>query len=177
MLVQRRARQGETLLRQGDRPGVVLLLCEGLVKLSYASESGDAWIKSFIADRGLFGCFRPDEELRFTATAVEDCRVVQVPTSWLAAAIASDPALAAGAAAFAAWLLDRKQAREEALLCLSPEDRLRLFLQQEPELVHRLPQGDIARYLRVTPVAFSRIKRRAGLAGRLPPGGRARATG
>jgi hypothetical protein len=26
--------------------------------------------------------------------------------------------------------------------------------------VVRLPQGDIARYLRVTPIAFSRIKRR-----------------
>jgi hypothetical protein len=57
-------------------------------------------------------------------------------------------------------LVARKQQREEALLCDSAETRYRNMLKDEPALLARLPQGDIARFLRVTPIAFSRIKRR-----------------
>ena len=46
-------------------------------------------------------------------------------------------------------------------LSLSAEARYRLLLDRSPELVTRLKQRDIARYLGITPVALRRI--RAGL--------------
>jgi len=43
---------------------------------------------------------------------------------------------------------------------MSPEARYRLLRTGAAAALARLPQGDVARFLGVTPVAFSRIKRR-----------------
>jgi CRP-like cAMP-binding protein len=154
---ERDARRGERLLTPGDPPAVIVL-SGGLVKLSYIAPAGDEWIKSFVADAGAFGAIE-EESVPYAATCLEPSRVAALPAAWVRAALA-EPALAGAAAAFNAWLLARKRAREEELLCLTAEERYRRFLTAEPALAARLPQGDIARWLRVTPVAFSRIKRR-----------------
>jgi CRP-like cAMP-binding protein len=54
----------------------------------------------------------------------------------------------------------RKERREMELLTLSPEERYRGFVRDHPELALTLKQRDIASYVRVTPVALSRIKAR-----------------
>jgi hypothetical protein len=48
---------------------------------------------------------------------------------------------------------------------MTPEARLRAVLSGAPDIAARLPQGDIARFIGVTPVAFSRIKRRIAQSG------------
>ncbi len=45
---------------------------------------------------------------------------------------------------------------------MTPEARYLALRAGAPEALARLPQGDVARFLGVTPVAFSRIKRRVG---------------
>lgn len=42
----------------------------------------------------------------------------------------------------------------------SPEDRYRALQGNAADALARLAQGDIARFLGITPIAFSRIKRR-----------------
>jgi CRP-like cAMP-binding protein len=151
--------KGTELLRQGERCDRLLVLQRGLVKLTYLTPGGDEWIKSFVTDQGLFGSL--DEGVsRFGAWAIEPCEVATLPTCWANDMIRSDPAFSLEVAAFSQWLVTRKQQREEALLCDSAETRYRNMLEDEPALLARLPQGDIARFLRVTPIAFSRIKRR-----------------
>lgn len=162
-------RRGTALHAQGAVHDGLFVLAAGLVKLTYLTAEGDEWIKSLIADRGLFGGFAPEpQRSRFSSIAVEPVIVAELPGDWLRAALATDPALASASAQFFAWLAERKQAREEALLCQTAEQRYRDLLAEEPGLLSRLPQGDIARYLRITPVAFSRIKRRLGLGISLP---------
>lgn len=151
--------RGTELLRQGEPCGDLLVLTSGLVKLTYLTPSGDEWIKSFIVDQGVFGTMESGVS-RFGAVAGEHCTVASVPAGWVENAVAEDQQLADQAAAFNRWLIERKQQREEALLCDTVETRYRDLLRSEAALIERLPQGDIARYLRVTPVAFSRIKRR-----------------
>jgi CRP-like cAMP-binding protein len=136
-----------------------MLLTSGLAKLTYLTRSGDEWVKSFIVDQGIFGALE-GEVSRFGAVAIEPCIVASVPMKWVREAVAADQQLAAEAGAFNLWLVERKQHREEALLCDTAETRYREMLRKEAALLSRLPQGDIARYLRVTPIAFSRIKRR-----------------
>ena len=48
---------------------------------------------------------------------------------------------------------------------LSPVQRYRLFLDEEPALAARIPQKDLALYLGITPVALSRIRGRLNRAG------------
>jgi CRP-like cAMP-binding protein len=151
--------RGAELLRQGEPCDQLLVLTSGLAKLTYLAQSGDEWIKSFIVDQGIFGALEGAVS-RFGAAAIEPCTIARVPADWARQTIAADQQLAGVAEAFNRWLLERKQQREEALLCDSAETRYREMLIRVPDLLARLPQGDVARYLRVTPVAFSRIKRR-----------------
>ena len=54
-----------------------------------------------------------------------------------------------------------KAARRHHFTNGAPE-RYRLLCERSPELIERLTQKDIARYLGITPVALSRIRARAG---------------
>lgn len=151
--------RGMTLMRQGAPAPSVFVLEAGLVKLAYLTPEGSERIKSFIADQGLFGPGTGEDEGRFTATALEPSRIVALPVRWLAG-VSARPAIQAVRLEFEAWVRRRKEARERALLCDSAEDRYRALLRDAPRLAARLQQADIARYIGVTPIAFSRIKRR-----------------
>ncbi len=156
------------LFEQGDTCDAVFVLVSGLVKLSYRTAGGDEWIKSFIVDHGLFGAElgeAGDGAVRYAATCVESVQYVRLPRQWVAAAFGEDPDMLRGFADFSAWVLRRKQAREEMLLCLSAEERYRRLMSDEPLLAARLMQSEIARYIGITPIALSRIKRRVGAAG------------
>lgn len=54
----------------------------------------------------------------------------------------------------------RKEVREKELLMLSAEQRYLNFIKEREGLAARLTDKDIAGYIRITPVALSRIKRR-----------------
>jgi len=136
----------------------VFLLLNGLVKLSYLSAGGSETIKSFIFDQGIFA--REQGGLDFGAYAIEGSDLVQLPQAWVLRQISESNELQRGCAQFIDWIRLRKAEREQSLLCLTPLERLLHFRETEPDLADRLPQGDIARYLGVTPIAYSRIKRR-----------------
>ncbi len=160
---------GTELFALGEPSSQFWVLEQGLVKLGYLTASGEDWIKSFIVDQGLFtgsGDLLPDGINRYGATCLEPCRVAALPLAWLGNRIAGSPELQGDFARFAAWLQARKQRREEALLCASPEQRYRDLLAQDGALAARLRQADIARYIGITPIALSRIRRRMGLSGK-----------
>lgn len=151
---------GAELMAQGGAAASVFVLLSGLVKLTYATPEGGERIKSLIVDCGLFGPDLDGAEVRYAAVAIEPSLVVALPIPWLRSQLAVQADLREASARFDAWLRRRKEARELSLLCDSAEDRYREFLRSAPDLAKRLPQGDIARYIGVTPIAFSRIKRR-----------------
>jgi len=162
---------GTELFALGEPSASLWVLESGLVKLGYLTASGEDWIKSFVADQGLFtgsGDLSPGSPNRFGAMCLEPSRVAALPLPWLGRQLAANIALREDFARFAAWLQARKQRREEALLCASPEQRYRDLLAQEGALVARLRQADIARYVGITPIALSRIRKRLGLSGRDP---------
>ena len=152
--------RGTALMTQGGTTPALYVLCAGLVKLAYLTPEGGERIKSFIVDLGVFGAGTSDADARFSAITLEPSTIVALPSSWFTARLNDNPAIRAAYAGFEAWLRARKEAREEALLCQSAEARYLDLLRHEPGLVRRLQQADIARYIGVTPIAFSRIKRR-----------------
>lgn len=139
----------------------VFVLVGGLVKLSYLSAGGTEAIKSFVVDAGVFG--REDGGVDFGAYAVEASLVARLPEKWVLRQAEECPELRLSYTAFINWLRQRKAERERLLLCMSVSERLLRFLEVEGELAQRLPQGDIARYLGITPIAYSRLKRRLGM--------------
>lgn len=166
--------KGGTAFAPGDRTGDVYLLLRGLMRLVYTTEDGEAWIKSFIVDCGVFsgrGASDTGDD-GWGAEAVEPCRLVRLPRDFVADLIASDATVRTAYAAFQSWVLSRKQMREAAFLTATPEARLRAILTHAAPIAARLPQGDLARFIGVTPVAFSRIKRRIGQTGGMSPSAR-----
>jgi CRP-like cAMP-binding protein len=155
--------KGQIILHQGDVAADIFILESGLVKLVYPTANGDEWIKSFIVDSGLFGSVDDvdaAQQSRFSAICIERSVIARLPLGWVKQAIANDARLTAAYFAFSGWVRRRKEDREQALLCQSPEQNYVNFISENPALAARLPQADIARYLGITPVAFSRIKRR-----------------
>lgn len=147
----------------------VCIVTSGLVKLYYALPSGDEWTKSFIADRGVFGPVQATRSIYpFGARVIEEAAVGIVSLAWLSEALEADADLRQAFSRFQIWLLERKRAREANLLCLTAEDRYLTFLAEEAPLAARLQQQEVAAYLRITPVALSRIRRRLRQTGRLP---------
>ncbi|MGY1521866.1 Crp/Fnr family transcriptional regulator [Luteimonas sp. A482] len=157
---------GEPVFRQGDRCSDVFVLRSGLVKIAYVTHHGRERVKSFIADTGLFGSRSAQLEgvgSPFAATCLEDSSLAVVPYPVFRAAALADPALMRTMFAFNEWLAMKKERREYDLLCRSAEERYRVFLAQESALADRLTQGDIARYLGITAIALSRIRRRLAM--------------
>ena len=54
----------------------------------------------------------------------------------------------------------KKEKREFEFLCQSAEERFRMLAKNSPSLVEKVTQNDLARYLGITPVGLSRIKKR-----------------
>ena len=161
--------KGAPVFAVADASDDVFLLLEGVVKLVYTTAEGEDWIKSFILDQGVFsGRGASDAGAgageRYGAVCLSPCRFVRLPRTFVQRAVAGDAGIGAAYAAFADWVLARKQAREAALLTMTPEARYRALLTGAHEALARLPQGDVARFLGITPVAFSRIKRRVAAA-------------
>lgn len=154
--------KGDDVIRQGDNVPDIFVLESGLIKLHYITYDGKEWIKSFIADLGVFGSRSAQSGLTsaFTANCIERSRVARLPYPLFLDAVSANPALNLACLAFSEWVGLKKERREYELLCLSAEQRCRQFLDNEAALAARLSQGDVARYLGITPIAFSRIKKR-----------------
>lgn len=138
----------------------LLVVERGLVKLSYVTGEGDERIKSFITAPGLFDQNGAVVDPAIEATCLEPAEVVALPLTWVRTVASSDCAVQRAVDAFWLWLSAKKRARESALLCSTPLQRFCRLQTDEPALVERLSQGDIARYIGITPIAFSRLKRR-----------------
>jgi len=135
----------------------------GLVKLYFNTLEGKEWIKSFIPDRGVFGSRNAQSMGKpspFSALCLEETKILSIPYDAFEQVIFEDLALSRAVFHFTQWLGLKKELREYQLLCLSAEEAYQEFISANPSLVERLTQIDIARYLGITPIALSRIKKR-----------------
>ena len=162
-LRSRRLRAGETLFDAGVAWPWLAVVGHGLFKLVYLRADGTERIKSFIAEGGFFASLAglpPGGRTTFAAVAMEPSRVEQLSYAALRdfgdRHIAWQRALRVGIEIYGA----RKEKRERELLMLTPQQRYRLFLEEDAGLAARIPQKDLALHLGVTPVGLSRIRGR-----------------
>lgn len=158
--------QGEYLFRADTVQPYVFCIVRGLVKMFYETQDGSEWIKAFVREDMFFasaqalhigGC------ASFSVQALEPSRLVRIEYAALERLAAAhnewQKLLTNGFKLYGA----RKEQRERDLLVLTAEQRYKHFLQDNPLLEQRLLQKDIAAYIRITPVALSRIRKRNGL--------------
>lgn len=168
------SKAGTRMLDQAVAPRRLCLLESGIVKLSHVNSNGDQIAISLRFPGDILGGYGVVLQLPhlFTATAVTDCRTVQMPASDAINTFLNDPK--------AAWFFAQQQtidtARISALLMeartLNAERRLYRFLLQlgtATQVVNptasyvsvRVPlsEADIADLIAMNRTAFSRLKR------------------
>ncbi len=161
--ISRNTEAGEYLFRQGDLNQSLYVVKSGLLKAYYLSADGRENIKSFIlpgdnigslsAIYGRAGC-------TFSLVCLKACELMVVEFSGLYEASRNNASISSSMVDFLLCFGMKKEMREFELLCLSAEDRYLRLLKSAPELFELVTQNDIARYLGITPVALSRIKKR-----------------
>ncbi len=153
----------QVLFEMGQVHPYLYVLRQGCVKLIYRTAQGEEWVQDFMAEGAFFGsvtAMSPDGVCSYACEAVEACELERLDYGWIERTAHADPvwriALLNGWKDYAV----RKEWREHDLLTLSPERRYAAFVAREGNLAQRVPQKDLARYLGITPVSLSRIRRR-----------------
>ena len=155
--------KGDSLFEQGNWDTSVYVVESGLLKAYYVTLDGKELVKSFIQEGEFIGSLvacRLAEPCTFSLVCLEDCQLIRIPFADIQEKSAAEPEMAGIVISGLLDLAIKKERREYEFLCLSAPERYRLFTKRTPELVERLTQNDIARYLGITPVALSRIKKR-----------------
>ncbi|TMO83578.1 Crp/Fnr family transcriptional regulator [Pseudoalteromonas spongiae] len=155
--------KGQHVFYQGDSSNCLYFVKSGLLKAYYLSDDGKETIKSFIQCNNVIGSISAvtaNTHCTFNLIALAPSELIRFNFNDLQHCIAQSHTLAQNVIAMLLNHSMKKEQREFEFLMLPAEERYTRFKEKEPELVNRLTQNDIAKYLGITPVALSRIKHR-----------------
>lgn len=150
------------LVRQGDTDASLHFVLNGLVRLSYETSDGGALTKSIVKEGASFASLSALEgrPTTFSATTLEATNIASIPYITLEKLMAKHHAWERIARKVFAALATKKEQREFELLTMSPQQRWVNFQAENPDLLARITQIEIAGLIGITPVALSRIKGR-----------------
>ena len=148
---------------QGDDDQSLYHVSSGLLKAYYSSEDGKEFIKSFLLPGDLIGSLNSavlQGGCSFSLVCLEPAKLIRIPLEVIQQHSRKDLMLANTMIELLIRFSMKKEKREYEFLCLSAEERFAQLLRSTPELVEKVTQNDLARYLGITPVGLSRIKKR-----------------
>ena len=155
--------KGQTVFRQGEANKYIYVIRAGLLKGVYLTPEGKEYIKTLIREGDFIGSLTaqaPGGECSFSLHCLEPVFALQIPFAKVLKQAQTSLGPANMLIHALMGLAMKKERREYEFLCLPAEERYKRLLQRSPDLIERLTQNDIARYLGITPVALSRIRAR-----------------
>lgn len=157
--------KGASLFEMGQPHPYLYVIRQGCVKTVYRQDNGDEWVQDFLAEGAFFGsvtALTPGGVCSYACEALEACVLERIDYAWIEQTARHQPAWRT--ALLNGWkdYATRKEWREHDLLTLSPEQRYAAFVERDGHLAQRVPQKELARYLGITAVSLSRIRRRLG---------------
>jgi len=155
--------KGEPVFRQGESDKHLYFVQSGMLKAYYTSRSGKEFIKSFIMPQDLIGSLTSvysKQSCSFSLVCLEPTVLLKIAFEVLQDYSQKHHDIANKLIELLIGFAMKKERREYEFLCLSAEERYKLLEKNSPDLLAKVTQNDIARYLGVTPVALSRIKHR-----------------
>jgi CRP-like cAMP-binding protein len=141
------------------------IVSNGLLKAFYVSEEGKETIKSFLQPGDFIGSMTAVVNkgvCSFILKCLKDSQVLRIPFDDILQATQDSHEIAINIIELLLGLSMKKEGREYELLSLSAEKRYLALCERAPQIIEHVTQNDIARYLGITPVALSRIKKRVG---------------
>lgn len=153
-------KKGELFIRPGEPARRFALILSGLMRFYYLDRAGRESTKAF---RGPFEIAAPYAEMllgqvsRSHIEALEAAELLVVEYKDFRALYDRHPCWQEVGRLMAEQHFLAKEKREFEFLQLPAAERYLAFRREQPELLARLPQYQIASYLGITPVALSRI--------------------
>jgi len=155
--------RGGHIFMAGDESDFLYVVQTGLLKAYYISEEGKESVKSFLTPGDVIGSLTAiysKQKCSFSLLCLHDATLIRIPFSTLYDHTQDDPEIARSVVSILLEFAMKKERREFELLCLPAQERYTLLLERSPNITKHVTQNDIARYLGITPVALSRIKKR-----------------
>ena len=155
--------KNEHVFTQGETDKNLYFVQSGLIKAYYLSNEGKEFVKSFITTNDVIGSLTSlyaNDSCSFSLICLEESHLVQLPFSVLESMSKEYHEVANNMVEVLLKFSMKKERREYEFLCLSAEERYKLLKKNSPEIIEKVTQNDIAKYLGITPVALSRIKNR-----------------
>jgi len=155
--------KGDIIFRQGESNEYIYFIKKGLLKAFYTTPDGREFVKSFLAEQDFIDSLTSlmqEDGCSFSLICLEPTSLIAIKYEKILHLIQNDLAIANTFIQNLFKLSMKKEQREFEFLCLTAEQRYQLMKQRSPDIVRRVTQNDIARYLGITPVALSRIRSR-----------------
>jgi len=160
--VRKQFKKKTILLSAGHTAREVYLLLEGCMRLYYEKDGED--ISAYFFTEGMFAgaydSFITQQPSRHAIQAGENCTVLAIHYANLQALLEEFPKMNEFV----------RKVMEERFVALhqiftsqildSPEERYLQLSTERPDLLQRIPQHQLARFLGITPVSLSRIRKR-----------------
>lgn len=154
--------KGDFIFRQGEVNRNLYYIESGILKAFYLTNDGKDFIKSFLKERDVMGnlssCIQ-GIPCTFSLQCLEDTKTHVIPFETLSQVSLHDHKLSGDIISFLMALALKKENREYEFLCLDAEARYLNLVKTSPDLLDRVNLGEIAKYLGITQVALSRIRK------------------
>jgi CRP-like cAMP-binding protein len=162
-IIVKKVPAGTVLLSEGDIATKLFLVIEGCLRVYFIKENGSEITSQFFVEGQMVASFESamtGVPSRLYIDAVEDSAVVPIPMTSFKKAMTESVPFREHFGKFLVSRLIYYMNQHASFILDNPETRYKSLLQDNPELVSRLPQKYIASYLGITPVSLSRIKAR-----------------
>ena len=151
---------GALFLKAGRPCTKIGKLSKGVMRGYVLDEDGEEVTTHFYQEGDMVvGSFMPNVSMTFSIEALEDCEISMANYAEVMAQVNKDASITEIINREFEKLNKQLQARLVSLLNLSAADKYRLFLDEYPGLLNRVPHYYIAQYLGITPTQLSRVRK------------------
>ena len=158
--------KGETLLAIGDVCDYVGRVEEGIMRMFYVDEASRDISFSFYLPNDIFTNYEgllTQQVSNMEIQAMTTVRVALIPKKELFALYESSMYWQRVGRLMSDAIFLHAKERIDFLLFLTPEQRYRYLMREQPQIIQLIPQKDIASFLGILPQSLSRIKKRLAL--------------
>ncbi len=155
-------KKGESFIDYGEKTKKIGILIEGLLYATYLSDSGTEWISRFFFppnnfiisnQQGFYSGKNSTEAIR----AYEDSKLIYIEKHEFKTLLDNHPKFERTVRILAEESYIQAMGRIHSFQSLNAEQRIRIFLQQYPELAQKLQRQHIASYLGIHRNILTRI--------------------
>lgn len=154
-------KKGERFVSEGEIPGAMAFVVNGLYKYYFIDKTGNECIKHFAKENDFMASYASFIEQKpsiYYIEALEPSELLVIKYEDYIRMIEQNFFWQSVARKYAEHMYIMKETRETSLLKDNAPERYLRFMKEHPDMIGRIKQKDIASYLGIAPESLSRLK-------------------